>query len=148
MTNWQTTSEEDVRKALLELMGKTVQDKGHRYPGVIGDELVHTSNCENACGAWMGGYNSGAPDGIDPFNECPKWERNPLRLDPPLDHNLIAEAQGLLKTDQEWNTYINLALGYDSRHSRPWYPLDVKRYAVASALDKARAILTVLKGER
>ncbi len=31
-----------------------------------------TSNCENNCGAWMGRYNSGAPDGIDPFGECPK----------------------------------------------------------------------------
>jgi hypothetical protein len=41
----------------------------HSYPGIIDGEFHGTSDCP--CGAWMGSSNSGAPDGIDPFGECP-----------------------------------------------------------------------------
>jgi hypothetical protein len=47
----------------------TVESGGHRYPNDDG-----TSDCLNGCGAWMGPYRSGAPDGIDPHGACPKGE--------------------------------------------------------------------------
>jgi hypothetical protein len=47
---------------------------GHYYPGCenpYGDGF-YTSDCKYGCGCWMGACNSGGPDGIDPFGECPK----------------------------------------------------------------------------
>jgi hypothetical protein len=41
----------------------------HSYPGIVDGRFIHTSDCP--CGAWMGGSSSGAPEGIDPFGECP-----------------------------------------------------------------------------
>lgn len=39
---------------------------GHYYP-TAGNG---TSDCEY-CASWMGGYRSGAPEGIDQFGDCP-----------------------------------------------------------------------------
>lgn len=44
----------------------------HAYPGIVNGEFSKTSNCENGCGAWMGGSRSGAPEGVDAFGACPK----------------------------------------------------------------------------
>lgn len=47
----------------------------HSYPGCVADDAglpFFTSDCAYGCGAWMGSTRSGAPDGTDPFGECPK----------------------------------------------------------------------------
>lgn len=46
----------------------------HSYPGspVKNDGDCWTSDCTHGCGAWAGPAGSGAPDGIDPFGECPR----------------------------------------------------------------------------
>lgn len=41
--------------------------EGHKYADHDG-----TSDCAHGCGAWMGPFRSGAPNGINPFGECPK----------------------------------------------------------------------------
>jgi len=41
--------------------------EGHKYADHDG-----TSDCAYGCGAWAGPYRSGAPNGINPFGECPK----------------------------------------------------------------------------
>lgn len=60
------------------LMNATAGAKySHKYPGAPGHNPddpgdCFTSNCEYGCGAWCGPSRSGAPDGIDPFGNCPK----------------------------------------------------------------------------
>lgn len=48
----------------------------HNYPGIVAGKFVHTSNCANGCGAWMGGSRSGGPNGVDPFGKCPMVLQN------------------------------------------------------------------------
>jgi len=49
----------------------------HKYPGIVAGRFEFTSDCAYGCGAWMGGSRSGAPDGIDPFGECPEAPERP-----------------------------------------------------------------------
>ena len=38
-----------------------------------------TSDCSYGCGCWMGGSQSGGPEGIDPFGACPKAPKEEAR---------------------------------------------------------------------
>lgn len=60
-------------------------ERGHRYPYPDG-----TSDCAWGCGCWMGPFNSGGPEGVDPFGECPKAPAPPPAVDPIA----AAEARG------------------------------------------------------
>lgn len=31
-----------------------------------------TYRCSNGCGCWMGRFNSGGPEGVDPHGDCPE----------------------------------------------------------------------------
>lgn len=43
----------------------------HQYPGLVGGRFERTSDCSHGCGAVLAAFRSRAPDGVDPFGECP-----------------------------------------------------------------------------
>jgi hypothetical protein len=71
---------------------------GHNY----NMENSSTNDCLFGCGAWMGGDRSDAPNGIDPFGECPK---NPIfatagiLVGADLDKFKVQEYTEVYKTD-------------------------------------------------
>lgn len=89
-------SDLELREAACRAVGLKPETKPseHSYPGILDGVFGSTSDC--TCGAWMGSSRSGAPDGIDPFGECPdrppREEWPPVEEDPAASHRLCMAA--------------------------------------------------------